>query len=95
MTGILAALRESSFKCYGTAGVGDVDFIAVPEERDTRPPRGKLLEAPRPSTSFLPIQEIADADPLLFRFFIDGSQRTTNAGFIVDTKGRYLPLLIA
>ena len=95
MTGILAALRQDKFTCYGPAGVDDLDLSTVPDDRDTRSPRGKFLETPRPSRRFLPVPAIADNDPLLFRFFIDGSQRITNAGYIVDTKNRYLPLLIA
>ena len=95
MTGILAALRDGNFTCYGPAGVDDVDLSSIPDDRDTGPPRGKFLEAPRPGARFLAVPAIADNDPLLFRFFIDGSQRITNAGYVVDTKNRYLPLLIA
>lgn len=95
MTGILAALREDRFTCYAPAGVDDVDLSRVPDDRDTSPPRGKFLEIPRPGRRFLPISGIADDDPLLFRFFIDGSQRITNAGYVVDPKKRYLPLIIA
>ena len=95
MTGILDALRKGKFTCYAPAGVDDVDLSAVHNDRDTRPPRGKYLEAPRPSARFLQVPEIADNDPLLFRFFVDGSQRITNAGYVVDTKNRYLPLVIA
>lgn len=95
MTGILSALRQDNFTCYGPASVEDIDLSSVPDDRDTRPPRGKFLEIPRPRERFLPVPAIADNDPLLFRFFIDGSQRITNAGYIVDTKNRYLPLLIA
>lgn len=95
MTGILAALREGNFTCYAPAGVDDVDLSRAPGERDTRPPRGKFLETPRPGRRFLAVSGLADNDPLLFRFFIDGSQRITNAGYVVDTKNRYLPLIIA
>ena len=95
MTGILAALREGRFTCYGPAGVDHADFSPAPNESDARPPRGKFLETPRPGSRFLEVSTIADSDPLLFRYFIDGSQRVTNAGYVVDTKNRYLPLLIA
>ena len=95
MTGILAALREGKFICYAPAGVEDVDLSFVPDDRDGKPPRGKFLETPRPGRRFLPVSGLADDDPLLFRFFIDGSQRITNAGYVVDTKKRYLPLVIA
>ncbi len=95
VTGILEALRRGKFTCYGPAGVDEVDLSTVHDDRDTRPPRGKFLEAPRPSARFLPVPEIAEDDPLLFRFFVDGSQRITNAGYVVDTKNRYLPLVIA
>ena len=95
MTGILAALREGKFACYGPAGVDDFDISPEPTESDARPPRGKYLETPRPVARFLQVDPIADNDPLLFRYFIDGSQRVTNAGYVVDTKNRYLPLIIA
>lgn len=68
MTGILAALRQDNFTCYGPASVDDIDLSSVPDDRDTRPPRGKFLEIPRPSGRFLPVPAIADSDPLLFRF---------------------------
>lgn len=95
MTGILAALREGNFTCYGPAGIDEDDLSTDVDIRDARPPRGKFLETPRPADLFLPVPTIADDDPLLFRFFVDGSARTTNAGFVVDPKKRYLPLLIA
>ena len=42
--------------------------------------------------------EVADnavgARPL-FRYFLDGSMRTTSAGHIVDTKRRFLPVFVA
>ena len=95
MTGILAALRDGNFTCYGPAGVDENDLSNELDEPDARPPRGKFLENPRPPGLFLPVPNIADDDPLLFRFFVDGSARTTNAGFVVDPKNRYLPLLIA
>ena len=95
MTGILDALREGKFTCYGPAGVDDGILQTEIADQDSRPPRGKFLESPRPRGLFLPVDTIADDDPLLFRLFVDGSARTTNAGFIVDPKRRYLPLLIA
>lgn len=95
MTGILDALREGNFTCYGPAGVDDGIIQTELPNQDARPPRGKFLESPRPKGLFLPIETIADDDPLLFRFFVDGSARTTHAGAIVDPKRRYLPLLIA
>lgn len=95
MTGILAALRQGRFTCYGRAGVDGVGFSPTPDDSDARPPRGKFLEDPRPGSRFLEVPTIADSDPLLFRYFIDGSERVTNAGYVVDTKRRYLPLLIA
>ena len=95
MTGILADLRKNKFTCYAPAGVDDVDLSLVPDNCDTSPPRGKFLETPRPAGLFLPVTEIADNDPLLFTFFIDGSQRITNSGYVVDPKKRYLPLIIA
>ncbi len=95
MTGILAALREGKFTCYAAAGVDDGDLSSIADERDRQPPHGKFLEIPRPGSRFLSVDGIADNDPLLFRYFIDGSQRITQAGYVVDPKKRYLPLIIA
>ncbi len=95
MTGILTALREGKFTCYAPVSVDDFDLSPIADEHDSRPPRGKFLETPRPQRHFLPISQITDEDPLLFSFFVDGSQRVTNAGYIVDPKKRYLPLIIA
>ena len=95
MTGILAALREGNFICYAPGGVDDVDLSQSPDDRDATRPRGKFLETPRPGRRFLPVSGIAADDPLFFRYFVDGSQRITNAGYVVDTKNRYLPLVIA
>lgn len=97
VTGILSALRSGKFQCYGPAGVaGDGDDHPVArEETAPGPPRGKFIETPRPSEPFIPVPQVAADDPLLFRFFIDGSERVTAAGFVIDPKKRYLPLLIA
>ena len=81
MTGILAALRESHFTCWGPAGVDDIDLSSTPDERDTRPPRGKFLETPRPRARFLPVPEIANNDPMLFRCFLDGSHLNKQAHY--------------
>ena len=75
MTGILAALRDGKFTCYGPAGADDLDFSPAPSDSDARPPRGRFLETPRPGSRFLKVPAIADSDPLLFRFFIDGMRR--------------------
>ena len=95
MSGILSALRASEFVCYGPAGVDDSDSQVFKDGKDERKPLGKILETPRPDRVFVPIRIISDYDEIFFRFFIDGSQRITNAGFVVDRKKRYLPILIA
>lgn len=95
MRGILSALRSGKFQCYGPAGVDGDDHPAAREATAPGPPRGKFIETPRPSELFIPVPQVAADDPLLFRFFIDGSERVTAAGFIIDPKKRYLPLLIA
>ncbi len=95
MVGILSALRENKFNCYAPAGVDDFNLSVSLNDQDTGRPHGKFLEIPRPEEIFPSVCEISDGDPLLFRYFIDGSQRITNAGYVVDTKKRYLPLIIA
>ena len=95
MAGILSALREGKFTCFGPAGTESVDVpVSMVAGRRLRP-YGRIIEKPRPESAYTPMSSIADNDGLLFRHFVDGSQRTTNAGHIVDPKHRYLPLLIA
>ena len=97
MAGILTALREKRIECYAPAGA---DSGTSAEAGDDAPdvggrPLGKFIEDPRPAETFIPVRGIADDDALLFRYFIDGSERVINAGYVVDPKRRYLPLLIA
>ena len=97
MTGILAALREGQFNCFAPAGVGEEFEIPLLHEiQDVRlPPRAGIIEKPSGSNQYIEIEGISDRDPMLFKYFLDGSQRVTSAGFVVDNGNRYLPLLIA
>ncbi|MYD35883.1 MAG: hypothetical protein F4X20_02495 [Dehalococcoidia bacterium] len=95
MAGILAALKGKRIECYAPAGAveGGATDVVLPDLRAKR--LGKFIEIPAPEGTHLHVPPIADDDPLFFRYFIDGSERVTNAGHVVDPKGRYLPLLIA
>lgn len=97
MTGILAALREGQFTCFAPAGVGK-EIVSPPlhDFSDIKlPPRASIIEKPSGRNQYIGIQGISDSDPMLFKYFLDGSQRVTKAGFVVDNSNRYLPLLIA
>ena len=97
MTGILAALRDGRFTCFAPAGVGeDIEVPPLHVIQEIKlPPRARILETPPRRNQYIPVQRISEDDPMLFRYFLDGSQRVTNAGYVVDTANRYLPLLIA
>ena len=96
MGGILTALRQGHFTCFGPSGTEGGDGPALPKGGNGRSrPYGTFLERPLPESAHMAVSDIAYDDELLFRHFVDGSQRTTNAGHVVDPKHRYLPLLIA
>ena len=97
MTGILAALRDGRFTCFAPAGVGEeIDSPPLQDISNVKlPPRAGIIEKPSGRNQYIEIQGISDHDPMLFKYFLDGSQRVTNAGFVVDNSNRYLPLLIA
>ena len=97
MTGILESLRNDRFTCFAPAGVGNnIEAPTLNEIQEAKlPPQARILETPRTSNQYISIQCISEDDPMLFRYFLDGSQRVTNAGYVVDTANRYLPLLIA
>ena len=89
---ILEALRGAKFTCYGPAGTdGYVPASVQEEQRLTHRP----FETPRPRESQLPITGKGGSRAQLFRYFLDGSARTTRAGHVVDTEHRYLPIFIA
>ena len=93
MAGILKVLTDNGFQCYAP-DVTD-ELINVDDEQENRRPAYQPFETPRPKGEQLEVSDgPPDAQPL-FRYFLDGSMRTTNAGHVVDTKHRFLPIFIA
>ncbi len=93
MAGILDLLTDNGFRCYAP-NAADTP-INVDGEREDRRPVYQPFETPRPQEEQLEVSDSPpDAQPL-FRYFLDGSMRTTSAGHVVDTKQRFLPIFIA
>ena len=92
MAGILDVLKEYGFRCY-EPGVASRS-VNLEDEIDNRPVY-RPFETPAPIREQLSVEDTPPGVPSLFRYFVDGSMRTTNAGHIVDTKQQFLPIFIA
>ena len=91
MTGVLQVLKDNGFRCYNPGTTDDPINVVVEDPRPVYRP----FETPAPKREQI---EVADSPPgarALFRYFLDGSMRTTGAGHIVDAKQRFLPIFIA
>ena len=92
MQGILQTLKDNGFRCFAQNWAEDliIDDFEEPSRLVWRP-----FETPKPQYEQI---EVENGRPVktrpLFRYFLDGSMRTTGAGHIVDTKNRYLPIFI-
>ncbi len=98
MTGILDALRDDKFECFGPTGVTENNEpFSSSSDSDSGPsPLGfRSMEEPCPKRQYIHLERISDMDPMLFRYFLDGSERVTDAGFVIDPRRRHLPLFIA
>lgn len=93
MTGILEALNANRFECH--APRGGAPAVLPETEHENRPIGFAPFEEPKPETDQLEVQENNSHSRPLFRYFVDGSARTMNAGYIVDTRKRYLPIFMA
>ena len=92
MVGILQILGENGFRCHSPKGAAPL----VPEETNGEGrPAYAPFEEPRPGKEQIAVEESRLDARQLFRYFVDGSMRTTNAGHIVDNEDRYLPIFIA
>ena len=91
MAGILQILERHGFPCHSPKDVAPVTLV---EAADEGRPSYAPFEDPKPKTEQILVEEHDPLVPCLFRYFIDGSMRTTNAGHIVDGEGRYLPIFI-
>ena len=98
MANILNAVEEAGFTVFGPSDADQMLPIESDEERE-RGPRGltkDIFEDPRPQSGLRTIAlEDTPLGPRLFRYFLDGSMRTTAAGTMVDTSQRYLPIFVA
>ena len=92
MARILEALRKQNFNCIAP---GVSDDLSTPEANESEPPASRLFETPPPETDQVPVEDMPSETPLLFKYFLDGSMRTTHAGYIIDPKHRSLPLFVA
>ena len=92
MTGILQVLKDNGFRCYDSSATDPP--INVLDDADRRPVY-RPFETPAPKTDQIEVDDALPGSPLLFRYFLDGSMRTTTAGHVVDAKQRYLPIFIA
>lgn len=92
MERILEALRQKNFNCLAP---GLQDDLAAPDPPEPGRPLYRSFETPTPDTDQVRVNEVPATKPLLFKYFLDGSMKTTTAGHIVDPKGRCLPILLA
>lgn len=93
MAGILKVLKDNGFQCYAPNAADEL--VSVDDEREDRRPGYKPFETPRPRDEQLEVSDSPLGTRPLFRYFLDGSMRTTNAGYVVDPKNRFLPIFIA
>ena len=92
MSGVLQVLKDNGFKCYAPKVTDNP--IDIDEVEDPRPVY-RPFETPAPDREQIEVTDSPTGTPSLFRYFLDGSMRTTSAGHVVDTKQRFLPLFIA
>ena len=90
---ILDALNKNNFKCVATKNPDTVQDaqIKATEER----PVYKVFESPAPKQEAVSVPELDYREPLLFKYFIDGSERVTEIAHLIDPKNRYCPLFVA
>lgn len=91
MARILEVLQQNRFRCYAPKDA--TPLVSAESENEGRPAYTPF-EEPRPKTEQVAVEESLPNTPQLFRYFVDGSMRTTNAGHIIDAEGRYLPIFI-
>lgn len=94
MARILSALQEFGLKCYspvsGSPGISGDDDDPPSPKLDFRP-----FEEPKPRQPQMEVESALPTDTSLFKYFLDGSMRTTSAGFVRDPMERFLPIFIA
>lgn len=90
--GVLQALKDLGFQCYDPRAADTSFTVAEPE--DSRPVY-RVFERPAPRLEQIEVAERPTPRATLFRYFLDGSMRTTGAGHVVDTSQRFLPIFIS
>lgn len=91
MPGVLHALRQQGFTCWDPSSTEDP---LQPGPEDSRPVY-KPFETPPSRTQQIEVLPGSPPARPLFNYFLDGSMRTTSAGHVVDTTGRFLPIFIS
>ena len=94
MTGILDALRDSGLTCYSPSS-SPPTILENEEEASDIKLDYQPFERPKPKDSQIAVQDALPEDPSLFNYFMDGSMRTINAGYVRDPKERFLPIFLA
>lgn len=92
MAGILELLQKANFRCYAPK---DSNLPHFEEYEDNKRMFSNSFENPKPSSNQISIQDLSPNDSQIFKFFIDGSMRTTLVGHVVDGKSSFLPIFIA
>ena len=93
MPGILKALKGCGFTCYEPSNASK--GTEFEDDTDNSRPVYREFETPATKREQVPVDDIPPKEPSIFRYFVDGSMRTTNAGYIVDAKRQFWPIFIA
>ena len=84
--------QEGHFQCISPSRS---DEVLVTDSDDDRKIISRTFETPDPKTNWIEVETDNPFNQLLFQYFIDGSARTTSAGYIIDPKKRSLPMFVA
>ena len=90
---ILDALNNNRFRCV--AAKSPDTLLDAQQEAVNRRPVYQVFEAPAPKAETIQVAELGRQEHLLFKYFVDGSARTTAVAHLIDPKNRYCPLFVA
>ncbi len=93
MTRILDALNKANFRCVATR-LPDT-LVGLQEDLSQQGVSYPAFEKPVPQEATLSVDPLDSETESLFKYFIDGSERTTTIGSIVDPQNQYFPLFVA
>lgn len=97
MSGILEILAEAGFTCTPPSRADSVDMPSGRDGEDVgevKAPKDPF-EDPKPPGLYVQVEEKSSSEPLLLKYFIDGSMRTTPAGFINSPKSRHEEMFVS